>query len=73
MVVFARINTANDRQSMHLPGGLWKQFADVSSRNRRWDRTEWPSRRRTRLGVPAFQLAESAVHIEHDHPFLLLS
>ena len=71
MVVFARVDTTDDCQSMHLFGSFGKQFTNVGSRYGSRYRPEWSTRRCPWLWVPAFQLAESPMHVEHHHPLLL--
>ena len=71
MIVFARVHAAHQAQVVHLLRGLRQQLRNVNARHRGGNRAERATGRRARLGVPAFQLAESAVHVEHDDSFLV--
>ena len=66
VIVLGRVDAAGDRQMVHLLGRHRQQFADVDAGDRGRDRPERPAGGRARLRVPAFQLAQPAVHVEDD-------
>ncbi len=72
VIVFLGVHAADDGQVVHLLGRLRQQLADVHARHRRGNRAKRPAGFGAGLGVPAFELAQAAVHVEDDDPLLLL-
>ena len=71
VVVFAGVDAADQAQVVHLLGGLRQQLRDVDAGHGGGNRAERPAGVGARLGVPAFELAQAAVHVEHDDPLLI--
>ena len=71
VVVLAGIDAAHDCQVVHLLRGLREQFRDVQAGDARRNRAERTACRGAGLRIPALELAEAAVHIEHDDALLI--
>jgi len=71
VIVFRRVDTADQAQVLHLLCCFWQQFTDVNSGHGGGDGQERSTGFDTGFRVPAFQLAESAVHVENDDAFLI--
>jgi len=56
---------------MHLLGRVGQQLTDLDAGHAGGDGTERSAGIGARLGIPAFQLAETPRHEENEHAFLL--
>ena len=72
MVVLAGVHAAHQAEVVHLPGDIRQQLRDLDARDRRADRAERAAGLGARLGIPALELAQAAVHVEDDDPLLVL-
>ena len=71
VIVFFGVDAADHRQVVHLLGRVRQQFADVHAGHGSGNRAERPAGVGARLGIPAFQLAQAAGHVNHQHALLL--
>jgi hypothetical protein len=71
VVIFSGVDAAHEAEVVHLLGGIRQKFADMDAGHRGWYRTERAAGGGARLRIPAFELAQSAVHVEHDDAFLI--
>ena len=72
VVVLAGVDAAHQAEVVHLPGDVRQQLGDLDAGHRGADRAERAAGLGAGLGVPAFELAQAAVHVEDDDPLLIL-
>ena len=72
VVVLGGVDAPHQTEVVHLPGDIGQQLGDLNSRDGRADCTERAAGVGAGLGVPAFELAQTAVHVEKDDPLLIV-